>query len=70
MNSTFAEWLDIFVTVYLDDILVYSNSADEHERHLRMVFERLREKKLYAKKSKCNFGDEHAEYLGHFVGNG
>ena len=70
MNSTFAEWLDHFVTVYLDDILIYSSSAEEHEHHLRLVLQRLRERKLFAKRSKCSFGDLHAEYLGHFVGGG
>ena len=56
MNSTFSDWLDHFITVYLDDILVYSTSEEQHEMHLRMVFERLRERKLFAKRSKCDFG--------------
>jgi len=56
--------------VYLDDILVYSPSVEQHEKHLRLVLQRLRDSKLYAKMSKCSFGDEKVEYLGHWVGQG
>ena len=70
MNNTFAGWLDSFVTVYLDDILVFSRDADTHEQHLRQVLQRLRDKSLYAKRSKCTFGAPNVEYLGHFVGGG
>ncbi len=48
MNDIFWEWLDNFVVVYIDDILVYDNSMDEHVEHLQKVFQRLRENKLYA----------------------
>ena len=51
----FKPYLDLFVIVFIDDILVYSKSKKEHEEHLRMVLEILREKKLYAKFSKCEF---------------
>ena len=70
MNATFSEWLDVFLTVYLDDILIFSATAEEHERHLRLVLERLRERKLFAKRSKCTFGTDNVDYLGHFVGRG
>lgn len=50
-----AEYLDRFVLVYLDDILVFSQFAEEHREHLRLVLEKLREAKLYAKKKKCSF---------------
>ena len=65
-----ADLLDRFVLVYLDDILIYSTSDDEHERHLRCVFDRLRKHVLYAKLSKCEFGVREVDYLGHIVGGG
>ncbi len=52
MNDIFREWFDNFVVVYIDDILIYSGSLDEHEEeHLRKVFQRLRENKLYTSTS-------------------
>ena len=48
MNDTFKPYLDLFVIVFIDDILVYSKSKKEHEEHLRIVLEMLRERKLYA----------------------
>ena len=51
----FREILDEFVIVYLDDILVYSQDMDDHLKHLKIVFDKLRENKLYAKLSKCEF---------------
>ena len=62
--------IDKFILVYLDDVLVYSNNEDEHEAHLRQVFDRLREHKLQAKLKKCEFGKSHVKYLGHVVGSG
>ena len=70
MNTTLSDLLDRFVLVYLDDILIYSTSDDEHERHLRCVFDRLRKYVLYAKLSKCEFGVREVDYLGHIVGGG
>ena len=70
MNTTLSDLLDRFVLVYLDDILIYSTSDDEHERHLRCVFDRLRKHVLYAKLSKCEFGMREVDYLGHIVGGG
>ena len=55
MNRVFRPYVDQFVVVFIDDILVYSKDAQEHEQHLRIVLETLREKKLYAKLSKCDF---------------
>ncbi len=68
MENTFREELNKFVLVFLDDILVYSRTLEEHEQHLRQVLQRLREKKLYAKLSKCCFFHQEVEFLGHFVG--
>ena len=56
MHEAFGPWLDDFVLVYLDDILVYSPTVEDHEKHLRQVLGRLRECKLFAKRSKCDFG--------------
>ena len=55
MNSIFMEYLDKFVMVYLDDILIYSKNEEEHAEHLRLVLGKLREHRLYAKFSKCEF---------------
>ena len=55
MNSVFSKYLDKFVLVFLDDILVYSKNEEEHEEHLRLALQLLRENKLYAKLSKCDF---------------
>ncbi len=67
MNDIFQEWLDDFVVVYIDNILVYSNSMEEHVEHLWKVFQRLREKKLYAKFEKCEFGVVEVDFLGHRI---
>ena len=55
MNSVFSRYLDKFVPVFLDDILVYSKNEVEHEEHLRLTLKLLREHQLYAKMSKCDF---------------
>jgi hypothetical protein len=55
MNSVFMDYLDKFVVIFIDDILIYSQSEEEHADHLRMVLQRLREHQLYAKLSKCEF---------------
>jgi hypothetical protein len=56
MNKVFMEYLDRFVVVFIDDILIYSKSESDHEEHLRMVLQKLRDNQLYAKFSKCEFG--------------
>jgi hypothetical protein len=67
MNDIFREWLDDFVVVYIDDILIYSSSLEEHAEHLHKVFQRLRENKLYAKLEKCEFGVTEVDFLGHRI---
>jgi hypothetical protein len=67
MNGVFREYLDKFVIVFLDDILIYSKKKEEHEKHLRMVLQVLREHKLYAKISKCIFYQKKIHYLGHII---
>ena len=56
MNGIFKPYLDLFVIVFIDDILIYSKSRNELEEHLRIMLEVLREKRLYAKFSSVNFG--------------
>ena len=67
MNRVFQQYLDKFVIVFIDDILVYSRSPKEHEQHLRIVLQTLREKQLYAKFSKCEFWLDQVVFLGHVV---
>jgi hypothetical protein len=67
MNSVFITELDKFVMVFIDDILVYSKNMEEHEEHLRIVLQRLREHHLYAKFSKCEFWIDEVSFLGHVI---
>ena len=67
VNSVFHEYLDKFVVVYIDDILVYSKTEDEHAQHLRLILTKLREHRLYAKFSKCEFWLKELIFLGHVV---
>nr|AAM74397.1 Putative retroelement [Oryza sativa Japonica Group] len=67
MNKVFMEFLDKFVVVFIDDILIYSKSEEEHEQHLRLVLEKLREHQLYAKFSKCDFWLTEVKFLGHVI---
>ena len=56
--------------VFIDDILVFSKDEEEHEKHLRLVLEKLREHKLYAKFSKCEFWLKQVSFLGHVISEG
>ena len=67
MNSVFMPELDKFVVVFIDDILVYYKNEEEHAEHLRIVPQRLREHKLYAKFSKCDFWLKEVQFLGHII---
>ncbi|XP_048501366.1 uncharacterized protein LOC109134905 [Beta vulgaris subsp. vulgaris] len=67
MNRTFQPYLDKFVIVFIDDILVYSKDKEDHEDQLRKVLEILREKQLYAKFSKCEFWLERVSFWGHVI---
>ncbi len=67
VNDIFQEWLDDFVVIYIDDILIYSGSMEEHVEHLRKVFQRLKENKLYAKCEKCEFGVMEVDFLRHRI---
>nr|GEZ40566.1 putative reverse transcriptase domain-containing protein [Tanacetum cinerariifolium] len=67
MNRIFHEYLDKFIIVFIDDILVYSKTKKDHEEHLRIVLGSLRQEKLYAKFSKCKFWLGQMAFLGHIV---
>jgi len=67
MNSVFMPELDKFVVVFIDDILIYSNTEEDHANHLRVVLQRLRDHHLYAKFSKCEFWLDSVKFLGHTV---
>ena len=67
MNRVFRPYVDKFVVVFINDILVYSKDVQEHEQHLKIVLQTLREKKLYAMLSKCDFWLKEASFLGHIV---
>jgi hypothetical protein len=67
MNSVFMPELDNFVVVFIDDILVYSKSEEEHVGHLHVVFQHLREHRLYAKLSKCDFWLNEIKFLGQTI---
>jgi hypothetical protein len=67
MNSMFMMELDKFVVVFIDDILIYSKNEKKHAKHLRIVLQRLRDHKLYAKFSKCEFWLKSVKFLGHTI---
>ena len=67
MNKVFMDDLDKFVVVFIDDILVYSPTAEEHEHHLRTMLEKLAQHQLYAKFSKCEFWLQEVAFLGHVL---
>ena len=67
MHRIFHPYLDQFVVVFVDDILIYSKSEEEHEQHLRAALQVLREHHLYAKWSKCEFWMTEVKFLGHVV---
>jgi hypothetical protein len=66
-NKVFMEYLDKFVVVFIDDILVFFWSEEEHEEHLRLVLQKLREHQLYAKFSKCDFWLKEVSFLEHIT---
>jgi hypothetical protein len=70
MNKVFMEYLDKFVVVFINDILIFSKTEEEHEKHLRMVLEKLRSNQLYVKFSKCEFWLTEVTFLRHVISAG
>jgi hypothetical protein len=70
MNKVFMEYLDKFVVVFIDDILIFSKMEEEHEKHLRLVLEKLKSNQLYAKLSKCEFWLTEVAFLRHVISVG
>jgi hypothetical protein len=70
MNKVFMEYLDKFVVVFIDDILIFSKNEEEHDEHLRLVLQKLGENQLYAKLSKCEFWLKEVSFLGHIISEG
>jgi hypothetical protein len=67
MNNVLSKFLEIFVLVFIDDILIYSKNREEHEEHIRLVLQVLRDHHLYAKLSKCDFFHKQVHYLGQVI---
>lgn len=67
MNRVCQPYLDKFVIVFIDDILIYSQNKEDHKQHLKLVLELLRKQKLYAKFSKCEFWLKEVQFLGHVI---
>ena len=67
MNDIFREYLDRFVIVYLDDILIYSKDQNEHNTYVQLVLKKLQNKGLYAKLEKCKFDQSQVEFLGYII---
>lgn len=70
MNDVLRPYLYLFIVVYLDDIMVYSDNMENHKKHLPLVFEALKKIPLYLKKLKCVFSQTEIPFLGHIVGQG
>jgi hypothetical protein len=70
MNKVFMEYLDKFVMVFIDDILIYSKNDSDHEEHLRMMLQKLRDNQLYAKFINCEFWLDEVHFLGHIISKG
>jgi hypothetical protein len=70
MNKVFMEYLDKFMVVFIDDILIFSKNEEEHDKHLHMVLQKLTENQLYAKLNKCEFWLKEVSSLGHIISEG
>jgi hypothetical protein len=70
MNNVFMEYLEKFVVVFIDDILIFSKNEEEHDEHLHLVLQKLRENQLYAKLNKCEFWLKEVSFLGHIISEG
>jgi len=67
MNNMFSDLLDVYVVVYLDNILIYSDDIKQHQSHIKEILKRLRKVELYVKAEKCEFHSDSIEYLGYVL---
>ena len=70
INEVLSEYLNVFVTVYLNDILIYSNTEEEHEEHVRKVLQKLKEAKLRIKLKKSRFHTQKVKFLEYIIRHG
>jgi hypothetical protein len=70
MNKVFMEYLDKFMVVFIDDILIFSRNEEEHDEHLRLVLQKLRNNQVYANLNKCEFWLKEVSFLGHIISEG
>ena len=70
MNEILHPYLDMFVMVYLDDIVIYRDTLEEHVVHLKKVFKIVRENQLYVKRERCEFSQPKVHFLGHIISYG
>jgi hypothetical protein len=70
MNKVFMDYLDKFMVVFIDNILIFSKNKEEHDAHLCLVLQKLRENQLYAKLKKCEFWLKEVSFLGHIISEG
>jgi hypothetical protein len=70
MNKVFMEYLDKFVVVFIDDIFIFSKNEEEHDEHLHLVLQKLRDNQLYAKLNKCEFWLKEVSFLDHIISEG
>jgi hypothetical protein len=70
MNKVFMEYLVKFVVVFIDNIVIFAKNEEEHDEHLRLVLQKLRENQIYAKLNKCEFWLNEVSFLGHIISEG
>jgi hypothetical protein len=70
MNKVFVEYLDKFMVVFIDDLMIFSKNEEEHDEHLHLVLQKLRENQLYAKLNKREFWLKEVSFLGHIISEG
>jgi hypothetical protein len=67
MNKVFMEYLDTFVVVFIDDILIFSKNEEEHDKHLHLVLQKLTENQIYTKLNKCEFWLKEVLFISHII---